>query len=158
MIRHHGSDAAYHTKRRALNGITKLLAAEQNRRSRKSDSITLIGLRGALRSGPFAFNSSQSIVTWQFLANARNPPRINELGGEDLSEPSPLHCDARSPTRLPPETDSAEAPQTQNTPRFFSAGCFRINGWSEIRTHGTLSRTHAFQACALNHSAIHPEY
>jgi hypothetical protein len=29
-------------------------------------------------------------------------------------------------------------------------------GESGIRTHGTLSRTHAFQACALNHSAISP--
>ncbi len=26
----------------------------------------------------------------------------------------------------------------------------------QIRTHGTLSRTHAFQACALNHSATCP--
>ena len=31
------------------------------------------------------------------------------------------------------------------------------HGWGEIRTRGTLSRTHAFQACALNHSATHPE-
>ncbi len=29
-------------------------------------------------------------------------------------------------------------------------------GESGIRTHGTLSRTHAFQACALNRSAISP--
>ena len=29
-------------------------------------------------------------------------------------------------------------------------------GESGIRTHGTVSRTHAFQACALNHSAISP--
>jgi hypothetical protein len=29
-------------------------------------------------------------------------------------------------------------------------------GESGIRTHGTLSRTHAFQACALSHSAISP--
>ena len=29
-------------------------------------------------------------------------------------------------------------------------------GGSGIRTHGTLSRTHAFQACALSHSAIPP--
>ncbi len=33
---------------------------------------------------------------------------------------------------------------------------FRVGGGSGIRTHGTLSRTHAFQACALNHSAIPP--
>jgi hypothetical protein len=31
-----------------------------------------------------------------------------------------------------------------------------INGSGEIRTHGTLSRTHTFQACALNHSATDP--
>jgi hypothetical protein len=31
------------------------------------------------------------------------------------------------------------------------------NGWGGIRTHGTLSRTHTFQACALNHSATHPK-
>ncbi len=43
-----------------------------------------------------------------------------------------------------------------------SAGLFRMislgsfGGESGIRTHGTLSRTHAFQACALNHSAISP--
>jgi hypothetical protein len=29
-------------------------------------------------------------------------------------------------------------------------------GEGGIRTHGTLSRTHAFQACALNHSATSP--
>jgi hypothetical protein len=29
-------------------------------------------------------------------------------------------------------------------------------GESGIRTHGTVSRTHAFQACALSHSAISP--
>ncbi len=29
-------------------------------------------------------------------------------------------------------------------------------GQGGIRTHGTLSRTHAFQACALNHSATCP--
>ena len=34
----------------------------------------------------------------------------------------------------------------------------RVNGGeSGIRTHGTVSRTHAFQACALSHSAISPE-
>ena len=32
-----------------------------------------------------------------------------------------------------------------------------IGGESGIRTHGTVSRTHAFQACALSHSAISPE-
>src|SRR2546430_3790263 len=31
-----------------------------------------------------------------------------------------------------------------------------VGGGSGIRTHGTLSRTHAFQACALSHSAIPP--
>jgi hypothetical protein len=30
-------------------------------------------------------------------------------------------------------------------------------GESGIRTHGTVSRTHAFQACALSHSAISPD-
>ena len=34
---------------------------------------------------------------------------------------------------------------------------FKPNGGQGgIRTHGTLSRTHAFQACALNHSATCP--
>jgi hypothetical protein len=33
----------------------------------------------------------------------------------------------------------------------------KSGGESGIRTHGTLSRTHAFQACALSHSAISPE-
>jgi hypothetical protein len=32
----------------------------------------------------------------------------------------------------------------------------RNGGESGIRTHGTVSRTHAFQACALSHSAISP--
>ena len=32
----------------------------------------------------------------------------------------------------------------------------QFGGQSGIRTHGTLSRTHAFQACALNRSAICP--
>ena len=31
-----------------------------------------------------------------------------------------------------------------------------FGGQGGIRTHGTLSRTHAFQACALNHSATCP--
>src|SRR5688572_32463125 len=30
------------------------------------------------------------------------------------------------------------------------------HGRGGIRTHGTLSRTHTFQACALNHSATRP--
>jgi hypothetical protein len=33
----------------------------------------------------------------------------------------------------------------------------RYGGESGIRTHGTVSRTHAFQACALSHSAISPD-
>src|ERR1051325_11869954 len=33
---------------------------------------------------------------------------------------------------------------------------WRTGGEGGIRTHGTLSRTHAFQACALNHSATSP--
>jgi hypothetical protein len=32
----------------------------------------------------------------------------------------------------------------------------KAGGESGIRTRGTVSRTHAFQACALNHSAISP--
>ena len=35
-------------------------------------------------------------------------------------------------------------------------GCGQAGGESGIRTHGTVSRTHAFQACALSHSAISP--
>lgn len=34
-------------------------------------------------------------------------------------------------------------------------GCFN-GGGDEIRTHGTVSRTHTFQACALDHSATPP--
>jgi hypothetical protein len=30
------------------------------------------------------------------------------------------------------------------------------SGWGEIRTRDTVSRAHAFQACALSHSATHP--
>jgi hypothetical protein len=37
------------------------------------------------------------------------------------------------------------------------AGQVSSGGESGIRTHGTVSRTHAFQACALSHSAISPE-
>jgi hypothetical protein len=40
----------------------------------------------------------------------------------------------------------------QRTDGFGEAG-----GESGIRTHGTVSRTHAFQACALSHSAISPD-
>src|SRR5438445_8254388 len=32
-----------------------------------------------------------------------------------------------------------------------------LGGGSGIRTHDTVSRIHAFQACALSHSAIPPE-
>src|ERR1700750_346984 len=39
-----------------------------------------------------------------------------------------------------------------------STGWLWLNGGeSGIRTHGTVSRTHAFQACALSHSAISPD-
>ena len=31
-----------------------------------------------------------------------------------------------------------------------------IGGEDEIRTHGTIAGTHAFQACAFNHSATSP--
>jgi hypothetical protein len=49
----------------------------------------------------------------------------------------------------------------RKTPLPFGSGSSHItrcssNGSSEIRTHGTLSRTHTFQACALNHSATDP--
>ena len=37
------------------------------------------------------------------------------------------------------------------SPSFFYAG-----GESGIRTRGTIACTHAFQACALDHSAISP--
>ena len=30
-------------------------------------------------------------------------------------------------------------------------------GWGEIRTLGTDEGTHAFQACAIDHSATHPK-
>src|SRR6185312_4705637 len=33
-----------------------------------------------------------------------------------------------------------------------------VNGRGGIRTHGTLSRTHTFQACALNPSATRPTH
>ena len=40
---------------------------------------------------------------------------------------------------------------------FSYLGVYRYTGGeSGIRTHGTLSRTHAFQACALSRSAISP--
>src|SRR5690349_23469277 len=38
-----------------------------------------------------------------------------------------------------------------------STGARCFHGRGGIRTHGTLSRTHTFQACALNHSATRPE-
>ncbi len=48
-------------------------------------------------------------------------------------------------------------PIPSGQPRMLLAGvCLGSGGESGIRTHGTLSRTHAFQACALNHSAISP--
>ena len=31
-----------------------------------------------------------------------------------------------------------------------------VGGEDEIRTHGTIAGTHAFQACAFNHSATSP--
>ncbi len=35
-------------------------------------------------------------------------------------------------------------------------GVNKFGGEDEIRTHGTIARTHAFQACAFNHSATSP--
>jgi hypothetical protein len=40
--------------------------------------------------------------------------------------------------------------------RHWDAGKQFTGGGSGIRTHGTLARTHAFQACALSRSAIPP--
>ena len=40
-----------------------------------------------------------------------------------------------------------------------SIGCYKPKcngGGDEIRTHGTVTGTHTFQACALNHSATPP--
>src|SRR3569623_3453978 len=52
----------------------------------------------------------------------------------------------------------------QKNGRLFAQPSHRSTKWlwwdggeSGIRTHGTVSRTHAFQACALSHSAISPE-
>jgi Integrase core domain len=39
----------------------------------------------------------------------------------------------------------------------YMSGLDKAGGESGIRTHGTVSRTHAFQACALSHSAISPD-
>ncbi len=33
----------------------------------------------------------------------------------------------------------------------------RDGGWGGIRTHETVARLHAFQACAFDHSATHPQ-
>ena len=41
--------------------------------------------------------------------------------------------------------------------RAAEVGEWPAGGESGIRTHGTVSRTHAFQACALSHSAISPK-
>ncbi len=37
------------------------------------------------------------------------------------------------------------------------SACGRIGGWAGIRTLGSDKGTHAFQACAFDHSATHPE-
>ena len=50
----------------------------------------------------------------------------------------------------------AEANSVQNLLKY-QLPVSAIGGESGIRTHGTVSRTHAFQACALSHSAISPD-
>src|SRR5215204_528655 len=45
-----------------------------------------------------------------------------------------------------------------NPERREALGVHVRSGRGGIRTHGTLSRTHTFQACALNHSATRPTF
>jgi hypothetical protein len=45
----------------------------------------------------------------------------------------------------------------QKLPNYNNRLDLHHGGESGIRTHGTVSRTHAFQACALSHSAISPD-
>src|SRR5688500_9198504 len=51
-------------------------------------------------------------------------------------------------------TPRLDLPNKKRRPSVSSDG---VSGWGEIRTRETVARPHAFQACALNHSATHPE-
>lgn len=51
---------------------------------------------------------------------------------------------------------SVKANKTAFAVLFAKFAVFRLGGERGIRTPGTLSRTHAFQACALNRSTISP--
>ena len=58
---------------------------------------------------------------------------------------------------LTPSVNCADSTWQKNSApprRVTSSGA---SGWGEIRTRETVARPHAFQACALNHSATHPE-
>ena len=67
-------------------------------------------------------------------------------------------CTTRSGAVHGARQEAAPRPANARHPPAQGAGGVSVmcNGSGEIRTHGTLSRTHTFQACALNHSATDP--
>ena len=74
-----------------------------------------------------------------------------DLGYFDLEQKTLQPLDNPFGTRLSPMS------QVRPVTHVSGPDKFGPGGESGIRTHGTVSRTHAFQACALSHSAISPE-
>src|SRR5581483_6447274 len=82
---------------------------------------------------PFEKNGLKRTAMTQILVGAR----VTKCGSRAANLPVSCACRGRAPRR----EKISEA---------------RAGGESGIRTHDTVSRIHAFQACALSHSAISP--
>jgi hypothetical protein len=57
---------------------------------------------------------------------------------------------------IAPTADTAQASRPRTMGNIFAEKEKKNGGRSGIRTHDTVTRIHAFQACAFNHSATRP--
>ena len=106
--------------------------------------------RNARRSPSRKRNQFQPLKNSVLIS--RSPQVWRKNGGESRIRPS--GCQSQSSGSLAKARRYWASLRAGLPPENVGPG--RTGGEGGIRTHGTLSRTHAFQACALNHSATCP--
>jgi hypothetical protein len=104
---------------------------------------TFAAFRDAFGTGNKQFG--RRITTGRGAGCAASAPQSMGQAAEEQIASKPARAAARAPAK-----------SLQIRGRYQTLAS-TIGGESGIRTHGTVSRTHAFQACALSHSAISPQ-
>jgi hypothetical protein len=104
---------------------------------------TFAAFRDAFGTGNKQFG--RRITTGRGAGCGASAPQSMRQAAEEQIASEPARAAARAP---------AKSLQIRERYQYIAS---TIGGESGIRTHGTVSRTHAFQACALSHSAISPQ-